>query len=823
MDAELWKQVKDIFSEIVDLPPSERKNKLDVACNGNNDLRVEIVALLSANGEVENFIEAPAFAVPDALPIDTGSAENKLIGQYRIVREIGRGGMGTVFLATRADGEFQQEVAIKVVSSAFLGRESIRRFRQERQILAGLNHPNIARLLDGGVTDDGLPYLVMEYVAGDLLNDHAEKHDLSLDDRLRIFLKICRAFAYAHGNLIVHLDIKPSNILVTPGGEPKLLDFGLAKIADIENNAFRTSTAFRALTPAYASPEQLRGEPISTASDVYSLGVVLYELLTGCRPFGSEPMPFEKMIHEASTVEPEKPSLKVLNTSTGRDRLTIKRHQSLKGDIDNIVLMAMRKEPARRYRSVEQMAEDIDRHLRGLPIRASEDTFAYRSSKFIKRHWIGVGSVLMIGMILIAGIITTTWQARVASRAQERSEKMNAFLQSILSSAAPEAKGADVKVRDVLAEASNRARLELADDPAALAKILLALGRTYVSLILYSNAETALRDAVTLSEKANGPDHPVTGSSLAWLGMALAYQAKFEEGSAVSERAVKIARNGSGSNEDLGYALFGYSANVMQKGDAAGALAASTEASVLIGLALGEQHGYYLATLNQTALAHEALGQLDEAELIFRQTIARGEGLDPRFRIYIAQAAGFLGRILIVKERYGEAETCLDQAEEVYRDVLGDPNPNIAYLKQMSGKMHILTGDLDKASKDLQTSVDIFSATRRPDNPLLLQSKAALGLALVKRGRLDVAETQLRDAKTAAGTLPPENELRIEIDSAFGECLTAQKKFAEAEFLLLSVRSALQNQARLAKQSFENEKRLSHLYKKWNRPPDKPR
>ena len=162
-------------------------------------------------------------------------------------------------------------------------------------------------------------------------------------------------------------------------------------------------------------------------------------------------------------------------------------------------------------------------------------------------------------------------------------------------------------------------------------------------------------------------------------------------------------------------------------------------------------------------------------------------------------------------------------AEEVYRDVLGDPNPNIAYLKQMSGKMHILTGDLDKAIKDLQTSVDIFSATRRPDNPLLLQSKAALGLALVKRGRLDVAETQLRDAKTAAGTLPPENELRIEIDSAFGECLTAQKKFAEAEFLLLSVRSALQNQARLAKQSFENEKRLSHLYKKWNRPPDKPR
>ena len=411
-----------------------------------------------------------------------------MIGHYRVVREIGRGGMGTVFLAKRDDGEFQQEVAIKVVSSAFLGRESLRRFRQERQILAGLNHPNIARLLDGGVTDDGLPFLVMEYVAGDPLTEYADKQSLSIDSRLRLFLRICRAFSYAHGNLIVHRDIKPSNILVTSDGEPKLLDFGLAKIIDIEKDEVRTATNFRALTPAYASPEQLRGDAITTASDIYSLGVVLYELLTGTRPFAHESVTFEKMIQLVSNSDPIKPSDATKTErekgrkGEGEKRITNSRlltldSRLLRGDIDNIVLMAMRKEPERRYRSVERLAIDIERHLNGLPITATEDTFVYRSTKFVKRHWIGVASVSVIALVLIAGIITTTWQARAARGAQARSETIGAFLQSMLGSAAPEAKGADVKVKDILADASVRARTELADDPEAMAQVLMTLGK----------------------------------------------------------------------------------------------------------------------------------------------------------------------------------------------------------------------------------------------------------------------------------------------------------------------------------------------------------
>ena len=308
MDAKTWARVKDIFSAIVDLDEDGRRKFLDDNCNGDMEIRSEVEALLRSNDEDQAFIENPAFSVSDAIDSDVEPSTNKLIGHYRVVREIGRGGMGTVFLATRDDGEFQQDVAIKVVSSAFLGRESLRRFRQERQILARLNHPNIAHLFDGGVTDEGLPYLVMEYVDGDPIIEYADVNELSTDERLKIFLKICRALAYAHGNLIVHRDIKPSNIFVTVDGEPKLLDFGLAKILDIESDDVKTASNFRALTPAYASPEQIRGEPPNTSSDIYSLGVVLYELLTGTRPYSYDSARLEKMMQIVSGSGPLPPS-----------------------------------------------------------------------------------------------------------------------------------------------------------------------------------------------------------------------------------------------------------------------------------------------------------------------------------------------------------------------------------------------------------------------------------------------------------------------------------------------------------------------------------
>ncbi len=833
MEAKTWAKVKDIFAGTVDLGEDERCLKLDEICNGDQDLRAEVEVLLRSNDEAVEFIESPAFTVSDAVAPDFEPVTGKVIGHYRVEREIGRGGMGAVFLAKRDDGEFQQEVAIKIVSSSFPGRESLRRFRQERQILARLNHPNIARLLDGGVTGDGLPYLVMEYVRGDPLIEHADGQKLSIDDRLRLFLKICRAFAYAHSNLIIHRDIKPSNILVTRDNEPKLLDFGLAKFLDIENDELRTATNFRALTPAYASPEQMRGDPITTASDIYSLGVVLYELLTGTRPFAYESETFEKMIQLVSNSEPVKPSEATSFQEGEKERkgerekritnsqLSTLDSRLLRGDIDNIVLMAMRKEPERRYRSAEQLADDIERHLNGLPITASKDTFAYRSSKFVKRHGIGVASASVLALVLIAGIITTTWQARAARRAQARAETIGAFLQSMLGAAAPEAKGKDVTVKDILADASARAKVELADDPEAMAQVLMTLGRAYVSLSLYQQAENELREAAAVGEKSSGSLNSTTAASLAWLGIALAYQNKFAEGESVSQRAVELERKlHPDGGEDLGYALFGYSSNLIQKGDAAAALPAAKEASEIIKRTLGERHGYYLATLNQIALANESLGNLDEAERLFRQTLAQADLIEPRYCIYIAQASVFLGRKLIKKGNYNEAETQLRKAETIYREVLSDSDPSIAYIKQLSGKIHIQRREFDRAAGELRDSVDMFLKSFPPENVFVLRSKIDLGLALTRAGKLAEGEQYLREAQTAAAkTLPSESSLRAGIESTLGECMTAKRQFAEAETALLKALAAQQTQDVPNGQALiETKLRLATLYTAWNRP-----
>lgn len=434
MDSKTWEKVKEYFDQAIALLGDERAAYLNAACGGDAELRSQVEALLRSNEKMSDFIESPVFSISEALP-GSEPLVGRVIGHYRVIREIGRGGMGTVFLADRADGEFQQQVAIKLVSSAFLGKDSVERFRRERQILAGLNHPNIARLLDGGVTDDRIPYLVMEYIEGETLIKHADSRNLSVADRLSLFLKICHSFAYAHSNLVVHRDVKPSNIIVTYDNEPKLLDFGLAKIMDIDRDGSRTATNFRALTPAYASPEQIKGDVITTASDIYSLGVVLYELLTGSRPFNYDSVTFEQMVEIASGSEPEKPSSKVAKTSDGEhQKASAKLGQSLRGDIDNIVLMAMRPEPDRRYRSVEQFANDIELHLAGLPIVAADDTFLYRSSKFLRRHWIGVASAAAIGLILIAGIVATTWQALEARQQRARAERRFAEVRQLADS-----------------------------------------------------------------------------------------------------------------------------------------------------------------------------------------------------------------------------------------------------------------------------------------------------------------------------------------------------------------------------------------------------
>ncbi|HVE58734.1 MAG TPA: protein kinase, partial [Pyrinomonadaceae bacterium] len=427
-EADFYK-IKEIFAETVELPKERREAVLREKCGADEELYTEVNSLLAAHDEAENIIEKNAFSFDSFTNSNGRSYDGKQFGNYRILREIGHGGMGAVFLATRNDGEFNQKVALKIVRQTILDTETERHFRREREILAGLNHPNIAHLHDGGVSASGEAFLAMEYVEGENLLEFAESQKLSIEAKLKLFLKICAAVSYAHRNLTIHRDLKPSNILVNKDGEPKLLDFGLAKILD-ENlsDQNQTTTVFRAFTPAYASPEQILGRKVTTASDVYSLGVVFYELLAGDKPFHFEGKSLEEIINTITNFEPLAPS--AVPSSRFQVPSSIKtnpksqiRNPKLKGDLDNIALKAIQKEPERRYQSVAELASDIERHLKGLPILARPATISYRASKFFKRNKIAVSAAAIVVLSILTGLFFTLWQANETRRERDRAEK----------------------------------------------------------------------------------------------------------------------------------------------------------------------------------------------------------------------------------------------------------------------------------------------------------------------------------------------------------------------------------------------------------------
>ena len=441
---ENWPKVKEIFSAALELKPDERVSFLNTACAADENLRSEVLGLLSAHDSSGDFIQHPAVVDVGFLVSDTNhsaAAAGQHIGTYEIIRELGRGGMGAVYLASRADEAFDKQVALKLIKRGMDSDAIIKRFVMERQILANLDHPNIARMIDGGTTEDGLPYFVLEYIEGTTITRYCDEHKLNTLERLKLFLQVCGAVQFAHQNLIVHRDLKPSNIIVTKDGTPKLLDFGIAKLLSVDSALVETETIGRLFTPEYASPEQLRGLPITTTSDVYSLGVVLYELLSGHRPFNLASRSAEEIARMITTSEPLKPSVVITrheampHTHDGHHSLTPegisqtregnidKLRRRLVGDLDNILLKALRKEPERRYASVQDLSADLQRHLTGLPVLAREDTFAYRAGKFIQRNKASVAAAAVVAITLISATVVTTWQATVAKRERAKAER----------------------------------------------------------------------------------------------------------------------------------------------------------------------------------------------------------------------------------------------------------------------------------------------------------------------------------------------------------------------------------------------------------------
>jgi serine/threonine protein kinase len=437
MTPEQWQRVRPILESALELDPAGRPAFLDQACT-DRTLRNEVESLIASHEQAGTDLLNPTSS-PTLKPDEETRFRlppGKRIGAYEILEEIAVGGMGAVYRAVRADGQYKQQVALKIVRSELGAEFTTSRFKNERQILASLNHPNIAKILDGGATPDGVPYFVMEFVEGQRIDNFCDAQKLSTTERLDLFLQICSAVQYAHQHLVIHRDIKPGNILVNAEGVPKLLDFGIAKTlesSDAADQPEQTISLVRLLTPEYASPEQIKGAPITTASDVYSLGVVLYELLTGCAPYNVPTHTPHELSRAVCETEPERPSMMVLRQKPSANEgerkpandpdLTATREGSpeklskrLSGDLDNIVLMALRKEPQRRYASVEQFREDIRRHLENLPVIARKDTARYRTTKFIARHKVGVAATAIVVLTLAIGIAFTVHEARIAQR-----------------------------------------------------------------------------------------------------------------------------------------------------------------------------------------------------------------------------------------------------------------------------------------------------------------------------------------------------------------------------------------------------------------------
>ncbi|MFN7927796.1 MAG: protein kinase [Blastocatellia bacterium] len=471
MENNRWREIERLFDETLELPEADRAAFLAHACCGDESLQREVYSLLAAHEQANGFLASHAAPLPAKQILQRPAASTtERIGPYQLLRELAQGGMGSVWLAQRADEQYHQQVAIKLLKTGTNNPDIAGRLRHERQILADLNHPNIARLLDGGMTESGQPYLVMEYIEGVPMDVYCQQQQLALRARLQLFRQVCAAVGYAHQHLIIHRDLKPANILVTSDGIPKLLDFGIAKLLQPgRSESYQTQTGQTPMTPAYASPEQVRSETLTTTSDVYSLGVVLYELLTGRSPYQLKANTYNEIIRAITEQEPERPSARDTATQRQSDGATKEQSNSphlsiplslrpsfsasqLRGDLDAIVLMALRKEPGARYSSVEQFSTDIQRYLDGLPTLARKGTLSYRAVKYVRRHKVPVAATALILLSLLSGIGATSRQAQIARAEQAKAEAQRSRAEQAFAAADAQRRRAEEALAEVKAQ-----------------------------------------------------------------------------------------------------------------------------------------------------------------------------------------------------------------------------------------------------------------------------------------------------------------------------------------------------------------------------------
>jgi len=787
-EAELKRRADELLDEALDLPQGERISFVESRTGGAPELRGLVLRLLAALQETGDL--TPGAALGGAVAAELGEAleerprpslVGRRVGRYRIERELGSGGMARVYLARRDEGDFEQWVALKLLRHELDSPTAERRFHRERQILALARHPNIAQLVDGGITEEHRPYLVMELVDGQPIDRYCDEKRLDVPQRIALFLETARAVEHAHRSLVVHRDIKPSNILVTGDGHVKLLDFGIAKLLDADDDAQATQTGLRAMTPAYAAPEQVRGEAITTATDVYQLGLLLYLLLTGCWPFEHDPASEAAVLRAILEDDATRPSAALasgrirpvegVEAAADVDQLAADRRTSsdrlrklLAGDLDTILLTALRKEPARRYPSVSHLIRDLERFLEGRTISARPDTFLYRGRKFFARH--SVASFVAVSALAVI-VSLVVWDTRRLQRERDRARleasrarEVADFLTGLFEVAAPtRSRGEDVTARELVERGATRIRTELAEQPELQAGMMRVIADVHRDLGLYDEAaaladeaveirrrhpgedslglaealftqgriaeqqrdeekaRAALEEARALRLAALGPDHVDVAQTEVMLGYALCQNGEYEEGQPMLERGVEHLEAALGPDAvELGRALNYLAVVLRDQREYAASIPLFERGIRILEAALGEEHPDAAKATFNLAYSLRYGGDRERAAEIYERSVGLFERVYGPHHNNVAVVLNNYGNLLRDLGRYDEAIAAQTQAMEIWREALGDDHVQIGWILNNLGLVERDRGDHVAAREWFRRAVEQTAKTVEPDH-----------------------------------------------------------------------------------------------------------
>lgn len=821
MTKDRWNDVKRIFQEASELEGRRRERYLSEACGSDQELRAEVESLLRSDDEATGAFLKPPEGASVGDMIERQGRDTLIgttLGPYRVKERLAAGGMGVVYTADRVDGQFEQRVAIKVIKRGMDSEGVLRRFKRERQTLASLVHEYIARLLDGGVTPDGRPYLVMEYIEGEAIDEYCDARSLSVRARLDLFRKVCRAVQFAHANLVVHRDLKPSNIVVTAEGTPKLLDFGIAKLLDdgegVDRSVIETGEE-RLMTPTYASPEQVRGGSITTRTDVYGLGLVLYELLSGHRPQRVDTRARQEIERIICEEQPTRPSVvvdsvetyetgagetrtltpeSVSRTREGRPGLLRRR---LAGDLDNVVMMALRKEAERRYASVEQLSEDIASYLTGRPVAARADTFSYRTAKFLSRHRIPVLALLLVVASLLVGIVATAIENSRARRAErdavvrlETAQAVVGLLLDVFETSDPrESPDTQMTAEEILARGAEKVREQLADRPEVRATLLSAIGNAYRRMGDYEEARPLLEEALTLRKRELGEydaataasfdrfgmllqsvgdhtgalenlersrsiragmfeaPHPDLALSENNVGLALKDLGRLDEARACFERALEQRIELFGEeNRLVAYSMSNLARLLTRLGELDEAERLQRRALAIRESILPPDHVDLADSMNSLAVTLRRRGESDEVESLYRRSI---EILGKRYgedHPLVARVCVNLSRLLRDDGRMGEARRLLDAAIGALERRYGSDHPEVATARTRLGELLLIMRRFPDAIEPFESAIEVFRETYEDDHEELAMALMHAGLAHHGTGDRTEAEAHFRES-----------------------------------------------------------------------------